>query len=81
MIIEAPSPSRKTIGAAISSSAAQRPSGMLARKDLRSLGGPNRCGHLGHHDGRIHAVDPDAVFAQFKSRYARDVIERRLEDP
>src|SRR5665647_2144416 len=39
---------------------------------------PVELGHLAHHDGRVHAVDPDVVLAQLQGAHPGDVVERGL---
>src|SRR5664280_1262508 len=58
-----------------------RPSvqGHLRKERLTDLWTPPvELGHLTHHDGWIHAVDPDVVLAQFQGTHPGDVIERGL---
>ena len=81
VIIEAPSLRRKTIGAAISSSVAHRPSGIWHQERLADVGAaPVEGRHLGHHDGGVHAVHADAVAAELERRDTRVMLSSAAFD-
>ena len=76
MIMEAASLSRKTMGAATSSTVAHRPRGICSRNGPPISGRPQyEVGHVGHHHRRVDAVDADVVLAEFQGGNPGDVVQ------